>query len=82
MSWIENSIKEYYNWLHEKTIVTKDENTGWSAISTPYSGLFNDTIEIYAKLENGRLILSDDGVTLANLELAGAPLLRSQKRKE
>ncbi len=82
MSWIENSIKEYYNWLHEKTIVTKDENTGWSAISTPYSGLFNDTIEIYAKLENGRLILSDDGVTLANLELAGAPLLRSSKRKE
>lgn len=82
MSWIENSIKEYYNWLHEKTIVTKDENTGWSAITTPFLGLFNDNIEIYAKLENGKLILSDDGVTLANLELEGAPILRSPKRKE
>jgi hypothetical protein len=27
MNWIDNSIKEYYNWLHEKTIVTKDEQT-------------------------------------------------------
>ena len=82
MSWIENSIKEYYNWLRDKTIVTKDENTGWSAITTPFLGLFNDNIEIYAKLENNKLILSDDGVTLANLELEGAPLLRSPKRKE
>jgi hypothetical protein len=82
MNWIDNSIKEYYNWLREKTIVTKDERTGWSVISTPFLGLFNDSIEIYAKLEDGKLILSDDGMTLANLELAGAPILRSPKRKE
>jgi len=82
MNWIDNSIKEYYNWLREKTIVTQDERTGWSVISTPFLGLFNDSIEIYAKLENGKLILSDDGMTLANLELAGAPVLRSPKRKE
>ena len=82
MNWIDNSIKEYYNWLREKTIVTKDERTGWSVISTPFLGLFNDSIEIYAKLENRKLILSDDGMTLANLELAGAPVLRSPKRKE
>lgn len=82
MTWIDNSIKEYYNWLREKTIVTKDERTGWNAITTPFLGMFNDNIEIYAKLENGKLFLSDDGMTLANLELAGAPVLRSPKRKE
>lgn len=82
MTWIDNSIKEYYNWLREKTIVTKDERTGWNAITTPFLGMFNDNIEIYAKLENGKLFLSDDGITLANLELAGAPVLRSPKRKE
>lgn len=82
MNWIDNSIKEYYNWLHEKTIVTKDEQTGWNSITTPFVGLFNDNIEIYAKLDNGKLILSDDGITLANLELAGASVLRSPKRKE
>ncbi len=74
--------KEYYNWLREKTVVTKDERTGWIAITTPFLGLFNDNIEIYAKLDNGKLILSDDGMTLANLELAGVPVLRSPKRKK
>lgn len=82
MNWVDNSIKEYYDWLCKKTIVTKDEQTGWSEITTPFLGLFNDNIQIYAKLENGKLILSDDGLTLANLELAGAPVLRSLKRKE
>lgn len=82
MNWIDNSITEYYNWLKEKTIITKDERTGWSAISTPFLGLFNDSIEIYAKMENGRILLSDDGLTLTNLELAGSPVTRSPKRKE
>ncbi len=82
MNWIDNSIQEYYKWLREKTIVTKDEQTGWSAITTPFLGLFNDNIEIYVKMEDGKIILSDDGVTLANLELAGVSISRSPKRKE
>ena len=82
MNWIDNSIKEYYDWLREKTIVTVDEQTGWSEITTPFQGLFNDNIQLYAKLEDGKLILSDDGLTLANLELVGSPVLRSPKRKE
>lgn len=82
MSWVDNSIKQYYDWLREKTLVTKDELTGWSTISTPFYGLFNDNIEIYAKMENGKIILSDDGLTLANLELSGVSISRSPKRKE
>lgn len=82
MSWIDNSINEYYNWLRDKTIVNKDERTGWFVITTPFIGLFNDNIEIYAKMESGKIILSDDGLTLSNLELAGAPILRSTKRRE
>ena len=82
MNWIDKSISEYYNWLREKTIVREDEQTKWYSITTPFLGLFNDNIEIYAKLDNGKLILSDDGMTLANLELTGAPVLRSPKRKE
>lgn len=82
MNWIDSSIREYYNWLLEKTFVTTDERTGWSAITTPFVGLFNDNIEIYAKLDNGRLILSDDGITLSNLDLVGASISRSPKRRE
>lgn len=82
MNWIDNSIHEYYNWLREKTVVNKDELTGWFTITTPFIGLFNDNIEIYAKMDGNKVILSDDGLTLSNLELAGAPILRSPKRKE
>lgn len=82
MNWIDNSIKEYYDWLREETTITKDSSTGWVAISTPFIGLFNDNIEIYAKMEGEKLILSDDGLTLSNLELVGVPISRSPKRKE
>jgi len=82
MSWVDSSIKQYYDWLREKTFVTKDEQTGWSMISTPFYGLFNDSIEIYAKVIDGRVILSDDGVTLSNLELSGVSISRSPKRRE
>src|SRR5699024_10606798 len=82
MSWVDSSIKQYYDWLREKTFVTKDEQTGWSMISTPFYGLFNDSIEIYAKMKDDRVILSDDGITLSNLELSGVSISRSPKRKE
>ena len=82
MNWIDNSIKQYYTWLKDKTFVNKDEQSGWFVISTPFIGLFNDTIEIYAKLDDGKILLSDDGLTLKNLELVGVSINRSPKRKE
>jgi len=82
MNWIDKSINDYYMWLRDKTIVTKDNYTEWNTIITPFLGLFNDNIEIYAKMDNGKIILSDDGATFSNLELAGAPITRSPKRKE
>jgi hypothetical protein len=81
-NWINNSITEYYNWLRDKTQVLKNEQTGWYAITTPFIGLFNDNIEIFVKLDNDKILLSDDGQTLSNLELAGSPIMRSPKRKE
>ena len=82
MSWIDNCIQEYYNWLRDKTAVSKDQETGWHTISTPFIGMFNDIIEVYVKMEEGKVFLSDDGITLSNLELSGAPVIHSQKRKE
>ncbi len=83
MNWdITQSIDEYYNWLRQKTTVFTDNQTGWHTITTPFIGLFNDPVEIYAKLKNDKLLLSDDGMTLKNLELTGVSINRSQKRKE
>lgn len=83
MNWIDESVHAYYNWLEEKTVIRKDEITGWSVISTPFTGLFNDSINIYAKkLSDGIIRLSDDGETIHNLELSGVNIGKSIKRKE
>ncbi len=82
MSWINTLMDDYYHFLKEKTIVSAGSNTNWVEISTPFTGLFNDTVDIYAKKESNRILLSDDGNTLRNLELSGLEISRSPKRKE
>ncbi|MDD4216905.1 MAG: DUF1828 domain-containing protein [Bacteroidales bacterium] len=82
MNWINTLMEDYYAFLKEKTLVTDSNSSGWVEISTPFVGLFNDTIEIYAKKEGNNIILSDDGNTLRDLELSGLEITRSPKRKE
>ncbi len=82
MSSIELLVNDYYTFLKEKTIVQTDEVSGWVQITTPLLDIYNDSIDLYAKHKNGNILLSDDGQTLRNLELSGASLSRSPKRKE
>lgn len=82
MNWINKLMDEYYVFLKEKTILTESIGSEWIEISTPFTGLFNDTIDIYVKNQDNRIILSDDGNTMRNLELSGMEVSRSQKRKE
>ncbi len=84
MKWLEDNIKQYYDFLKSNTHLRKSMESGWIVINTPYVGTFNDTIDIYAKKEpTGQIVLSDDGLTLKNLELVGVDLSsRSKKRKE
>ncbi len=82
MNWVDNSIKNYYSWLKDQTSIQKSEQTDWFAITTPFIGLYNDNIEVYAKKTNEKIFLSDDGVTFSNLELSGVNITRSVKRKE
>lgn len=82
MNWINILLDDYYSFLKEKTIVTAGNSSGWIEISTPFIGLFNDTVDIYAKKDGNKIILSDDGNTLRDLELSGLEISRSPKRKE
>lgn len=75
-------MNDYYTFLKEKTLVTASNSSDWVEISTPFVGLFNDTVDIYVKKEGKKIILSDDGNTLRNLELSGLEISRSPKRKE
>jgi hypothetical protein len=82
MNLFEKLESDYYLWLKHSTDLVVDEETGWTQISTPFSDLFNDPIEIYAKSKNGKIMLSDDGMTSRNLLLSGVSISRSKKRKE
>src|SRR5690606_39150356 len=82
MSWINNLMDDYYTFLKEKTLVSQSASSEWVEISTPFTGLYNDTVDIYAKQAGSKILLSDDGNTLRNLELSGMEISRSPKRKE
>lgn len=82
MNWIEDRITDYYKWLRERAIIRTDEATGWSAMSTPFLGAYNDPMEIYLRRVGETIEMSDDGVTIANLNDLGININRSLKRKE
>ena len=69
--WIDDCINSYYTWLKQNTTHKLDGVTGWEMITTPFVGMFNDMIEVYAKKEGESILLSDDGETLKKLELYG-----------
>lgn len=74
-------IDDYYKWLRTQTHLIDEKETGWTAISTPYTGIFNDGIEIYCRKQNGNWILTDGGDSLKLLEEVGVSVSRSKKRK-
>src|SRR5690606_39630030 len=49
-------MNDYYAFLKEKTLVTASNSSDWVEISTPFVGLFNDTVDIYAKKEGNKII--------------------------
>ena len=81
MIWANELINEYYGWLKSKTVIIPDLSTEWVAIQTPFIGLYNDVIEIYAQKKGINIILSDNGETLNNLELVGASVSRIGERR-
>jgi hypothetical protein len=81
MNWIDPLLDEYYRFLKQKTLTKESPLSEWIEISTPFTDVFNDTIDIYAKRQNGKIILSDDGKTFRNLELSGVEISRSANRK-
>lgn len=74
-------IDDYYQWLRSQTHLIGDGESGWTAISTPYTGIFNDGIEIYCRRNNGNWTLTDGGDSLKLLEQLGVSISRSKKRK-
>lgn len=72
-------IDSYINWLKEEITVT-DVN-GWSEITTPFLDVDNDYIQIYARVENGLVTLTDDGDTIRTLKMSGCDLTSPNRER-
>lgn len=76
---IQKLLDRYNAWLKETTNLR--EIGDWVEITTPYLDRHNDQLQIYARRENGHVILSDDSYTIRDLESSGCTLA-TPKRQE
>ncbi len=62
----------YYTWLRDNTDLQAID--GYIEITTPFLDRHNDHMQIYAEATTGEFLLSDDGYTIADLEMCGCKL--------
>jgi Domain of unknown function DUF1828/Domain of unknown function DUF1829 len=75
---IRKLLDDYTAWLKDKTVLRQAGD--WIEITTPYLDRHNDYIQIYAKRENGNIVLTDDGYTIEDLISSGCKL--DNKRRQ
>ena len=77
---IEKLLNDYRAWLKDKTTL-REVNGSWVEITTPYLDRHNDSLQIYARAENGGYVLTDDSYTIHDLEASGCNL-HTEKRQD
>lgn len=70
---IQKLLDDYLAWVKDKTTL-REVNSAWVEITTPYLDRHNDALQIYARRENGGLILTDDSYIIHDLEMSGCKL--------
>ena len=70
---VQSLVDGYWTWLKDKTTI-RDAGEGWTEITTPYLDRHNDYLQIYARKEQGRYLLTDDGYVLDDLALSGCKI--------
>lgn len=76
---IEAMLDSYRRWLKDKT--TLREIDDWVEITTPFLDRHNDSLQIFARRENGGYLLTDDSYIINDLEASGCNL-NTEKRKD
>ena len=77
---IQKLLEDYAVWVKDRTTI-REVNGSWVEITTPYLDRHNDALQIYARREDGGIILTDDSYIVRDLEASGCPL-NSGKRRE
>lgn len=74
-------IDSYIAWLKEK--IDCRQVNGHYEITTPFLNHLNDHIQFYLKRdERNRILMTDDGETIGNLELAGLDVSTPARKRE
>lgn len=74
-------IESYIVWLKQK--INYKEINDYYEVTTPFVNHINDYIQFYLKRdENDHIYLTDDGETLANLEMAGVEISTPARKNE
>lgn len=80
---IELIINNYATWVRDNTFTRKVSDNDHYAITTPFLDTRNDHIDIYVKrISENKYIFSDDGYTLADLQMVGTDIFSTDKRKK
>ena len=69
---IRHLTASYYSWLRDNTDLQAIDDC--VEITTPFLDRHNDHMQIYAEASTGGYLLSDDGYTIADLEMCGCNL--------
>jgi hypothetical protein len=76
---IQELLDSHWKWLRDNT-VAKSVGDQWVEITTPYLDRHNDMLQIFAKQQDGQIILTDDGYVICDLLHSGC-VLDSPKRQ-
>lgn len=69
---IEQLMNEYWQWLRDRTVLRQENDV--VEITTPFLDRHNDHMQIYVNREKDKIILTDDGYTIHDLELCGCKM--------
>ena len=76
---LKNLVDDYIKWL--KTGLTIEQLDGACELTTPFLDRHNDHLQLYALRRGDKIILSDDGYVLSDLEASGMEF-NTPKRKQ
>lgn len=76
---ISELVDSYFSWLKDKTVLKTLENK-YVEVTTPYLDSHNDRLQIYVKIEDDEVTLTDDGYILNDLEMSGCDFSRKRRK--
>lgn len=65
-------VDAYADWLKRNTVAEQMPG-GWTEVATPFMDRHNDALAVYVKQDGDRIIISDDGFIIGDMELSGVP---------